>query len=97
MISYEVWVAIVLGSFRDPILWIVAFIFGWDVERESRRTSVFLIVAGLIWGGIRVSVYTGRGAELSSAEGLVIIGVCVFLMVGIGGVIGTGRRWYSKR
>lgn len=97
MITYEVWSAIVLGSFRDPILWIVAFIFGWDIEREARRTAVFLVVAGLIWGGIRVSVYTGRGAELSSSEGLVIVGVCVALMGAVGGLIGTGRRWFVKQ
>ena len=97
MISYEVWVAILFGSLRDPILWIVAVIFGWDVEREARRTTVFLVVAGLIWGGIRVAVYNGRGAELSGSEGLVIISVCVVLMVGIGGLIGFGRRWSRKK
>ena len=97
MISYEIWSAIMLGSFRDPILWIVAFIFGWDVDRNYRRTGVFLVVAGFIWGGIRVAVYTGRGAELDRFEGLLIIVVCVALMSLVGGLIGCGRRWFVKR
>ncbi len=97
MISYEVWSAIVIGSFRDPILWIVAFIFGWDVDRGVRRTGVFLVVAGLIWGGIRVSVYSGRGADLSSSQGLIIIAVCVVLMGLVGSAVRLGRRWFVDK
>ena len=96
MITYEVWLAIVLGSFRDPILWLVSFIFGWDVEREVGKTAIFL-VAGFIWGGIRISVYVGRGEELSKFEGLFIVGFCVVLMVGVGCLVRWVRGAYGKK
>ena len=97
MITYEVWLAIVSGSLRDPILWLVAFIFGWDVERKIRKTAIFLAVAGFIWGGIRVSVYAGRGEELSRVQGLLIVGFCVLLMVCLGGAVRCGRGLYRKK
>ena len=96
MITYEVWLAIVLGSFRDPILWLMAFIFGWDVERETRKTVLFLAVAGFIWGGIRVSVYAGRGEELNRVQGLLIVGFCVFLILCVGSVVRCGRGLYIE-
>ena len=37
------WKGIISGSLRDPILWIVALIFGWDVERPIRQTIQFLL------------------------------------------------------
>ena len=97
MITYEVWLAIVFGSCRDPILWLVAFIFGWDAERKTGKTVIFLAVAGFIWGGIRVSVYAGRGEELSRVQGLVIIGFCVLLMVCLGAAVRCGRDLYRKK
>ena len=96
MSSYEAfWSAILLGSLRDPILWIVSVIFAWDLERSLQKTLVFLISAGLIWGGIRVAVYMGHGEVLGSAERFWMVGVCVLMMVTLGGVIRALRLVYS--
>ena len=77
--NYELLVSIVSGSLRDPILWIVAAIFGWDPERRPAQTVQFLLAAGFIWGCIRVAVYSSFGTELSTVQGLVILAVCVGL------------------
>ena len=94
--NYELLVSIVSGSLRDPILWIVAAIFGWDPERRPAQTVQFLLVAGFIWGCIRVAVYSSFGTELSAVQGLVILTVCVGLMTLVGGLIRLGRGYFIK-
>ena len=94
--NYELLVSIVSGSLRDPILWIVAAIFGWDSERRLMQTLQFLLAAGFIWGCIRVAVYSSFGTELSTVQGLVILTVCVGLMTLVGGAIRLGRGHFKK-
>ena len=94
--NYELLVSIVSGSLRDPILWIVAAIFGWDPERRPAQTVQFLLAAGFIWGCIRVAVYSSFGTELSTVQGLVILAVCVGLMALVGGAIRVGRGYFRK-
>ena len=94
--NYELLVSIVSGSLRDPILWIVAAIFGWDPERPFTQTVQFLLAAGFIWGCIRVAVYSSFGTELSTVQGLVILAVCVGLMALVGGAIRVGRGYFRK-
>ena len=86
------WLTIVSGSLRDPILWIVAAIFGWDLERRIRQTLQFLLAAGFIWGCIRVAVYSSFDASLDTVQSLKIILVCVVLMVLVGATIRYGRK-----
>ena len=94
--NYELLVSIVSGSLRDPILWIVAAIFGWDPERRLMQTAQFLLAAGFIWGCIRVAVYNSFGTDLSTAQGLTILTVCVGLMTLVGGAIRLGRGYLRK-
>ena len=88
--------SIVSGSLRDPILWIVAAIFGWDLERRVGQTIQFLLVAGFIWGCIRVAVYSSFEAALDTVQGLAIIVVCVGLMILVGGIIRCGRGIWKR-
>ena len=94
--NYELLVSIVSGSLRDPILWIVAAIFGWDPERRLTQTMQFLLAAGFIWGCIRVAVYSSFGTELTTVQGLMILAVCVGLMAVVGCVVRLGRGYFDK-
>ncbi len=96
MWNYELLVSIVSGSLRDPILWIVGAIFGWDSERRLKQTVQFLFAAGFIWGCIRVAVYSSFDTELSTVQGLVILAVCIGLMTLVGGAIRVGRGHLRK-
>ena len=94
--NYELLVSILAGSLRDPILWIVAAIFGWDLERRLTQTVQFLIVAGFIWGCIRVAVYSSFGTSLTAGQGLMILAVCVGLMCLVGSTIRLGRQHLKR-
>ena len=94
--NYELLVSMVSGSLRDPILWIVAAIFGWDPERRLTQTLQFLLAAGFIWGCIRVAVYSSFGTALSTVHGLMIIAVCVGLVTLVGGAIRLGRGHFRR-
>ena len=90
------WKGIISGSLRDPILWIVALIFGWDVERPIRQAIQFLLAAGFIWGCIRVAVYSSFGTGLNTVQGMMIITACIVLMGLVGGAIRFGRGQFIK-
>ncbi len=72
------------GSLRDPLLWILAAVLGWDVDRELRRTIGFLASAGGVWGGIRGAVYIGLGETVSTTLIVTLIAICVTLTVFFG-------------
>ena len=71
------------GSVRDPILWIVGVIFGWDVDRELKKSVWFFLIAGAVWGGIRVAIYVSLGEHLGLVGSSYIVGICVGLMCGL--------------
>ena len=84
------------GSIRDPILWIVGVIFGWDLERGFRRSVGIFVVAGAVWGGIRVAIYLSFGEELRAFGALGLVLVCVGLMVGVGLCVRVCRGFYLR-
>ena len=84
------------GSIRDPILWIVGVIFGWDLERGIERAICFLVITVGIWGGIRVAIYLSFGVELTASGVLGLVLVCMGLMVGVGLFVRVCRICYVK-
>ena len=84
------------GSIRDPILWIVGVIFGWDLERGIERAICFLVITGGIWGGIRVAIYLSFGEELAASGVLGLVMVCMGLMLGVGLFVRICRICYVK-
>jgi len=94
--SFDFLAILLGGSIRDPILWIIGGIFGWDIERGLKRAICFFLVAGGIWGGIRVAIYLSFGEELSASGVLGLVSVCVGLMVGVGLSVRICRAFYVR-
>ena len=94
--SFDFLAILLGGSIRDPILWIIGGIFGWDVEQGVKRAICFFVVSGGIWGGIRVAIYLSFGEELSASGVLGLVSVCVGLMVGVGLSVRICRGFYVK-
>jgi len=69
-----------LGSIRDPILWIVGTIFGWDADRELKKSVWLFLIAGAVWGGIRVAIYVSLGEQLQLVGSAYMVGICIGLM-----------------
>ena len=82
------------GSIRDPILWIVGVIFGWDVDRQFKKSVWFFLIAGTVWGGIRVAIYVSLGEQLGLIGSTYIVGICVGLMCGLCLVVRVMREVY---
>ena len=90
--NYELLVSAMVYSLKDPILWIVALIFGWDIERPLKHTARFLLAAGFIWGCIRFAILRVRDQD----HGLMTIAICIGLMLLVGGTVQVGRRLVIK-
>ena len=82
------------GSIRDPILWIVGLIFGWDVEREFKKSLWFFLIAGAVWGGIRVAIYGSLEENLGFLASISIVGTCIGLMCSLCIIVRTIRKSY---
>ncbi|MDG2001434.1 MAG: hypothetical protein P8J46_06595 [Alphaproteobacteria bacterium] len=78
-------VNLLLGSFRDPILWILSIVIASSITSSLfSKKLLFLALAGIIWGYIRLYVYKSFGQEFSLYETLVLIMLCLVIMVFIG-------------
>ena len=84
------------GSIRDPILWIVGVIFGWDVDRKFKKSIWFFLIVGTVWGGIRVAIYGSLGEELGLLGSSYIVGICVGLMFGLCLLVRIMREIYLQ-
>ena len=84
------------GSIRDPILWIVGIIFGWDVEREFKKSVWFFLVGGAVWGAIRVAIYVSLGEKLGLLGSCYIVAICVGLMCGLCLMVRIFRELYLE-
>jgi len=81
-------VNLLLGSFRDPILWILSIVIASSITSSLfSKKLLFLALAGIIWGYIRLYVYKSFGQEFSLYETLVLIMLCLVIMVFIGSLI----------
>ena len=78
--SWDIFVLMLSGSVRDPILWIIGAIFGWDIERSLEKSLWIWLIAGLIWGGIRAAIYLNLGESLGVVECGSIMMLCAGLM-----------------
>ena len=89
--------AMVAGSLRDPILWILAAVIGWSYERAATKTIGFLVTAGCLWGAIRIAIYMAYGEQLGLPVAAQIMLVCVILMSAVGMAVREGRWLIAKR
>ena len=81
-------VNLLLGSFRDPILWILSIVIASSITSSLfSKKLLFLALAGIIWGYIRLYVYKSFGQEFSLYETLVLIMLCLVIMVFIGSLL----------
>ena len=81
-------VNLLLGSFRDPILWILSIVIASNITSSLFSKKLFLLaVAGVIWGYIRLYVYKSFGEEFSLNETIVLIMLCLIIMVFIGSLV----------
>ena len=76
---------LLLGSFKDPILWILSIVIASNITSSLFSKKIFfLAVAGIIWGYIRLYVYKSFGQEFTLSETFTLIMVCLVIMVFIG-------------
>lgn len=87
----------IAGSLRDPILWILAAVVGWDHTRAASKTFGFLVTAGCLWGAIRVAIYMAYGEELGLSVAAQIMLICVLLMAAVGMAVREARWLIAKR
>lgn len=87
----------IAGSLRDPILWILAAVLGWDHTRAATKTIGFLVTAGCLWGAIRVAIYVAYDEQLGLPLAAQIMLICVVLMTAFGMAVREGRWLAAKR
>ena len=78
-------ITLIMGSFRDPILWIIAAIFESNIISKIFRYKLFLLsIAGIIWGFIRLYIYKSFGEVFTFNQTILLLLVCLLLMITIG-------------
>lgn len=86
-------IEMLLGTLRDPILWIASVLIAWPVERPFIRSLQLLATAGVLLGGFRMLVYViVFKASLTVSDAFVILVCALGLSVGIGCAINILRR-----
>lgn len=85
MIDNDFIISLLIGSFRDPILWIISIVIASNITSSLyNKKLLYLSIAGIIWGYIRLYVYKSFGQEFSLYETFVLIILCLVIMVFIG-------------
>jgi len=74
---------LLFGSLKDPILWILSFTIGSGLL-VKKNNNIYLLIAGIIWGFIRLYVYKALGESLNDIQALLLIISCLILMLIIG-------------
>ena len=74
---------LLFGSLKDPILWILSFTIGSGLLVKNNN-NIYLLIAGIIWGFIRLYVYKALGESLNDIQALLLITSCLILMLIIG-------------
>ena len=78
-------ITLIIGSFRDPILWIIAAVFASNIISKFFRYKLFLLsIAGIIWGFIRLYIYKSFGEVFTFNQTILLLLVCLLLMITIG-------------
>ena len=79
---------LIIGSLRDPILWIIAIVFASNIISNVFKRKVFyLAIAGIIWGFIRLYVYKSFGEILTYNQTILLLLMCLILMISLGSLL----------
>jgi hypothetical protein len=88
--------AMIKGALGDPVLWAFGAVIGWDHARPMRLTVSFLVIAGSVWGAVRVGVI-GLGDTLGFAGAAAVVVISAALMVGLGLAVRKLRHLLAKK
>ena len=78
----------IIGSLRDPILWIIATVFASNIiSNVFKRKLFYLAIAGIIWGFIRLYVYKSFGEILTYNQTILLLLICLILMISLGSLL----------
>ena len=78
-------ITLIMGSFRDPILWIIAAVFASNIISKFFRYKLFLLsIEGIIWGFIRLYIYKSFGEVFTFKKSILFVLGCLLLMITIG-------------
>jgi len=76
---------LILGTIKDPILWILASIIGSNILTTSvYKKLLYLIVSGFVLGFIRLNIYKAFGESFSSIQTISLVFVCILFMLILG-------------
>ena len=76
---------LILGTIKDPILWILASIIGSNILATSvYKKLLYLIVSGFVLGFIRLNIYKAFGESFSSIQTISLVFVCILFMLILG-------------
>ena len=79
---------LIIGSLRDPILWIIATVFASNIiSNVFKRKLFYLAIAGIIWGFIRFYVYKSFGEILTYNKTILLLLICLILMISLGSLL----------
>ena len=76
---------LIKGSIKDPILWILSFIFGSGLLIKNLKSIYFyLFIGGIFWGLIRLYIYKALGEVFSINQTSQLIFICLLFMLFFG-------------
>ena len=79
---------LILGSLKDPILWIIAIVFASNIISNVFKKKIFyLSIAGIIWGYIRLYVYKSFGEIFTFNQTILLLLICLILMISLGSLL----------
>ena len=79
---------LIIGSLRDPILWIIATVFASNIiSNVFKRKLFYLAIAGIIWGFIRVYIYKSFCEILTYNQTILLLLICLILMISLGSLL----------
>ncbi len=77
---------LIIGTIKDPILWIFSGILGSNILTKSiSKKVIYLFISGLILGFIRLNIYKsfGENFTINQSLGLIFISVLFMYLLGI--------------
>ena len=76
---------LMIGTIKDPILWILSVIIGSNVLAKSiAKKIMYLFLSGLILGLIRLNIYKSFGENFTSSQTLLLVFICILFMALVG-------------
>ena len=72
---------LMIGTIKDPILWILSVIIGSNVLAKSiAKKIMYLFLSGLILGLIRLNIYKSFGENFTTTQTVLLIFITVLFM-----------------